>query len=75
MLQNAVLSLQVGERRTWKRNPGRGSQMRNCRASLGSSVWTGVAEGISGREVPAWMNLRDDKGVNREDYSWSRPIT
>ena len=44
-------------------------------SQLGVSVWTGVAEGISGREVLAWMNLRDDKGVNREDYSWSRPIT
>ena len=75
MLRNAVLSLQVGERRTRKRNLGRGSQMRNWRASLGDSVWTEVAEGISGWEVLAWMNLRDDKGVNREDHSRSRPIT
>lgn len=55
MLGNTVLSLEEGERRAWKKNPGRGNQMRKCRASLGVSVWTG-AEGISGWERILQMN-------------------
>lgn len=56
MLGNTVLSLEGGERKAWKKSPGRGNQMRKCGASLGVSVWTGVAEGTSGGEIVWQMN-------------------
>lgn len=48
MLGNIALSLARGEKRAWKKIPGRGNQMRKGRTSLGDSVQTAVAEGISG---------------------------